>query len=230
MSDPQWSTDGAWLAFVREKAIWIVGADGSRATLVTDHPAGSRLPRWEPGGRRLAFVSRRRGWDQVWLMDAPIPRRGRPPAAGARPVPRALTPAGIDVEDVQWSPDGSRLAFVAHRDPDLVTMQVTVIDVASGEEQVVAGAGAWETSPRWLPDGSGLLVASDRDGWFQVVRVGLDGGGRTVLTAGAAEHGDYGGGFGLAPCRRPTGPASSTRSSATASSTCSSPRWPARRR
>jgi dipeptidyl aminopeptidase/acylaminoacyl peptidase len=205
VSDPQWSSDGAWLAFVREKAIWIVGADGSRPTLVTDHPAGSRLPRWEPGGRRLAFVSRRRGWDQVWLVEAPIPRRGRPPAAGARPVPRALTPAGIDVEDVQWSPDGTRLAFVAHRDPDLLTMQVTVVDVATGEERLVAGAGAWETSPRWLPDGSGLLVASDRDGWFQVIRIALEGDGRTALTAGAAEHGDYGGGFGHAPLPSPDG-------------------------
>ena len=94
-----------------------------RRSSPTIRPA-SRLPRWAPDGRRLAFVSRRRGWDQVWLVEAPIPRRGRPPAAGTRPVPRALTPAGIDVEDVHWSPDGTRLAFVAQRDPDLLTMQV----------------------------------------------------------------------------------------------------------
>jgi len=86
-----------------------------------------------------------------------------------------------------------------------VTMQVTVVDVTTGEERIVAGAGAWETSPRWLPDGSALLVASDRDGWFQVLRVALDGGARTVLTAGPVEHGDYGGGFGLAPLPSPDG-------------------------
>ncbi len=203
VSDPQWSPDGAWLAFVREKAIWIVGADGSRPTVVVDHPAGSRLPRWQPGGRGIAFLSRRRGWDQVWLVDAPVPRRGRPPAAGPRPVPRALTAAGMDVEDLQWSPDGARLAVVAQRDPDLLTMQVTLVDVVSGEERIVAGAGAWETGPRWLPDGSGLLLVSDRDGWFQVVRLDLDGGGRTALTAGAAEHGDPGGSFGIAPLPSP---------------------------
>ncbi len=205
VSDPQWSPDGAWLAFVREKAIWVVGTDGSRPTLVADHPAGQRLPRWAPDGRRLAFVSRRRGWSQAWLVDAPLPRRGRPPAREKRPEPRALTPIGIDVEDLRWSPDGSRLAVVAQRDPDLATMQVTVVEVATGEERIIAGAGAWETSPCWLPDGSGLLVVSDRDGWFQVVRVPLDGSVRTVLTSGRAEHGDYNGGFGATPLASPDG-------------------------
>ena len=95
--------------------------------------------------------------------------------------------------------------MLAQRDADLTTMQVTVVDAASGEERVVAGLSAWETSPRWLPDGSGLLVASDRDGWFQVVRVPLVGGDRPALTSGAAEHGDYNGGFGLAPLPSPDG-------------------------
>jgi dipeptidyl aminopeptidase/acylaminoacyl peptidase len=205
VSDPQWSPDGAWVAYVREKAIWIIGAGGSRPIIVTDHPAGSRAPRWAPDGRRVAFLSRRRGWTQVWVVDAPLPRRGRPPASAKPPVARALTPVGIDVEDLAWSPDGTRIAYVAQRDPDLLTIQVAVLDVATGEERVVAGAGAWETSPRWLPDGSGLLVASDRDGWFQVVRVPLDGGERTALTAGPAEHGDYNAGYGLAPLPSPDG-------------------------
>ena len=205
VSDPQWAPDGAWLAFVREKALWIVGLDGTRPTVVADHPGGHRSPRWSPDGRRIAFISRRRGWSQAWVIDAPLPRRGRPPAKATHPEPRALTPVGLDVEDLHWSPDGTRLAVVAQRDPDLTTMQVTVVDVATGEERIVAGVGAWETSPRWLPDGSGLLVVSDRDGWFQVVRVPLDGGARTVLTAGPADHGDYNGGFGAAPLPSPDG-------------------------
>ena len=205
VSDPRWSPDGSRLAYVREKAIWIVGIDGTRPTIVADHPAGQHSPRWAPDGRRIAFVSRRRGWSQAWVVAAPLPRRGPRPAREARPEPRALTPVGMDVEDLQWSPDGSRIAVLAQRDPDLTTMQVTVVDAAGGEERVVAGAGAWETSPRWLPDGSGLLVASDRDGWFQVVRVPLDGGDRPALTSGPVDHGDYNGGFGMAPLPSPDG-------------------------
>ena len=97
------------------------------------------------------------------------------------------------------------IAVLAQRDPDLTTTQVTIVDVAGGDERIVAGAGAWETSPRWLPDGSGLLVASDRDGWFQVVRVPLRGGDRSALTSGSVDHGDYLDGFGMAPLPSPDG-------------------------
>jgi dipeptidyl aminopeptidase/acylaminoacyl peptidase len=109
------------------------------------------------------------------------------------------------VDDLQWSPDGTRIAVLAQRDPDLATTRVSVVDVAGGEERIVAGVGAWETSPRWLPDGSGLLIASDRDGWFQVVRVPLDAGDRSALTSGSADHGDYLDGFGMAPLPSPDG-------------------------
>ena len=66
---------------------------GRRGRRLAPHPGASpsrawREPRWSPDGRRLAFLSRRRGWSQVWLIDAPVPRRGRPAtrpeAAGGR--------------------------------------------------------------------------------------------------------------------------------------------------
>jgi len=205
VSDPQWSPDGSRLAYVRDKAIWIVGIDGTRPTIVADHPAGQHLPRWAPDGRRIAFVSRRRGWSQAWIVDAPLPRRGPRPAREQRPEPRALTQSGIDVDDLQWSPAGPTIAVLAQRDPDLTTTQVTIVDVAGGEERIVAGVEAWETSPRWLPDGSGLLVASDRDGWFQVVRVPIGEGARSALTSGAVDHGDYLDGFGMAALPSPDG-------------------------
>ncbi|HEY4946137.1 MAG TPA: prolyl oligopeptidase family serine peptidase [Candidatus Limnocylindrales bacterium] len=205
VSDPQWAPDGAHLAFVRDDAIWLIGTDGSRPTVVTDHPAGSRAPRWAPDGRQIAFISRRRGWSQVWLQAAPLPHRGRPSRRPAFLEPRAITPAGVDVEDLAWSPDGARIALTAQRHPDLLTNQVTVLELASGEERIVAGEGHWATAARWLPDGSGLLLLSDADGWFQVARVAADGTSRTALTGGAVEHGAPGAGFGIAPIPSPDG-------------------------
>lgn len=205
VSDPQWAPDGAHLAFVRDDAIWLIGTDGSRPTVVTEHPAGSRAPRWAPDGRQIAFISRRRGWSQVWIQEAPLPHRGRPPAQPLVAEPRAITPAGVDVDDLAWSPDGTRLALTAQRQPDLYTNQVTILDLASGEERTVAGAAEWATGARWLPDGGGLLFISDADGWFQVVRVNADGTERTALTAGAVEHGAPGATFGIAPMPSPDG-------------------------
>lgn len=205
VSDPQWAPDGAHLAYVRDDAIWVIGTNGSRATLVTDHPAGSRAPRWAPDGRRIAFVSRRRGWSQVWVQDAPLPHRGRPAARPVAPEPRALTPAGVDVDGLAWSPDGTSLAITAQRQPDLLTNQVTILDLASGEERLVAGATEWATGARWLPDGRGIIFVGDADGWFQVVRVDADGRGRSVLTSGAVEHGAPGALFGVAPIPSPDG-------------------------
>ena len=205
VADPQWAPDGLHLAFVRDGAIWIIGVDGSRPALLTDHPAGSSVPRWGPDGRTIAFISRRRGWSQAWIQEAPLPRRGRPPARRVTPEPRAVTPAGVDVDDLAWSPDGTRMALTASRRPDLLTNQVTILDLASGAERTVAGEAEWATGARWLPDGSGLLFVGDADGWFQVVRVGADGTGRTALTSGAVEHGAPGALFGIAPLPSPDG-------------------------
>lgn len=204
VSDPAWSPDGRRLAFVRDRTVWVIGVDGSRPTEISPHPAGSSMPRWSPDGRRLAFVSRRRGWSQIWVVDAPVPRRGRPPRRPKPLQPRAITPAGIDVEDYAWSPDGRRIAYVAGRLPDLSTSQITVVDVEDGREEIVGGERSWDTAPRWAPDGS-LLWLSDADGWFQVVRRGPEGGPLVAVTTEPREHGEPSGGDGSAPLASPDG-------------------------
>jgi len=209
VSDPQWSPDGRRLAFVRDDQIWVIEADGSRLARVTGHPSGTNTPRWSPDGKRLAFVSRRRGWSQVWVIDAPVPRRGRPANEPRAPEARALTAAGVDVLSLVWSPDGSRIAVSAQRRyDDLETAQVMLVDVTDGSERVAAGETSLDISPSWLPDGS-LLYVSDADGWFRVVRLTADGRDRIVLTSGEREHGYTtlvpGSDFGFVPDPSPDG-------------------------
>ncbi len=205
ISDPQWSPDGRRLAYVRDDEIWVVEADGSRQTRVVAKPGGGRDARWSPDGRRLAFLSRRRGWSQIWLIDAPVPRRGRPANDPKPPRPTALTAPGIDVDTFEWSPDGARVAVMAQpgaEDGD--TSQIALVDVADGTVRVVAGERSLDVGARWLPDGS-ILYVSDADGWFQVVRLTADGRDRIVLTEGEREHGEPGGGVGYAPLPSPDG-------------------------
>ncbi len=204
ISEPEWSPDGRRLAFVRDGAIWVIDADGSRQVKVTEHPAGNGHPRWAPDGRRLAFTSRRRGWTQVWTIDAPVPRRGRPAAHPKPAEPVAITPVGLDVDEFAWSPDGTRIALAGQREDHGWWSAVSVVDVASYEERRIAPGSAWECSPRWLPDG-GLLILSDADGWFQVVRLDPELRTRTLLTVDPHEHGDPGGSFGHVPIPSPDG-------------------------
>ena len=205
VSDPQWSPDGRRLAYVRDGEIWIVDADGSRETLVVAKQGGGREPRWSPDGHRVAFLSRRRGWSQVWLIDAPVPRRGRPQRDPQAPIATALTAAGVDVNGFAWSPDGTTIAIAAQLRPDdLSTTQIALVDVASGAQQVVAGEASHDAGPRWAVDGA-LVYVSDASGWFQVVRRSPDGRDRIVLTDGDREHGEPSGGIGYAALPSPDG-------------------------
>ena len=204
ISDPQWSPDGRRLAFVRDGAIWVIEADGARQVQVTEHPAGNTRPRWSPDGLSLGFISRRRGWSQLWRIDAPVPRRGRPATHPKPAEPVAVTPAGLDVEEFAWSPDGKRIALAGQREDRDWWSAVSVIELATGNELRIPPGSAWECGPHWLPDG-GLLLLSDADGWFQVVRLDAAFRERTLLTGGPREHGDPGGWFGHVPLPSPDG-------------------------
>src|SRR5262245_15887020 len=204
VTDPQWSPDGRRLAYVRDKEVRVVDADGSRDVVVTSAP-GAASPRWSPDGQRLAFVARRRGWSQVWVVDAPVPRRGRPARDPRPPEPTPVTATGVDVEDLVWMPDSRTLAIVAIRPPEHATGEVHLVDVATGDERWVAGGTTeWASGPRPVADG-GLLYATDADGWFQIARLSADGKERQLLTSGAREHAEPTGGIGWAALPSPDG-------------------------
>ncbi len=204
VSDPQWSPDGRRLAFVRGDAIWVIERNGERLGRVDEHPAGISHPRWAPDGLRLGFLSRRRGWSQIWVIDAPVPRRGRPAKTPRPPEPRALTATGTDIESFEWSPDGTAIAATIEGGPHPSTGLVVVVDVASGAMETISPATAWSAGPRWTPDG-GLVYVTDADGWFQVVHRSPDGRATTVLTSGAREHGEPSGGTGWVCLPSPDG-------------------------
>src|SRR4029450_3204389 len=158
-----------------------------------------------PEGRRIAFISRRRGWSQVFLVDAPVPRRGRPPRDPRPPDPRPLTGSGFDVEDFTWGADGRSIATQSFRAPDFAVGEIPLVDVAGGDQSRIAGGGTeWASGPRPMPDG-GFLYATDADGWFQVVRLAAGGRTRIVLTTGKGDHGAPSGDYGYAALPSPDG-------------------------
>jgi Tol biopolymer transport system component/DNA-binding winged helix-turn-helix (wHTH) protein len=131
--------------------------------------------RWEadadldPARGRVAFVSSRSGSPQVWTAGPD----------GADPAPLTALEAAA-VSHPRWSPDGSRIAFLA------VTGQgaeVMVVAVTGGGRPRAAPLDADDILlADWSRDGRTLLVAADLgDGW-QIHRLDPVDGSRQTLT------------------------------------------------
>lgn len=89
-------------------------------------------PVFDPAGTRLAFTHK----GEIWLWEAGAARK--------------LATVPGDVTDLQWSPDGARLVFVANRDDYSF---VVLVDVAEARVRFVAPGLGYSVEPAFSPDG-----------------------------------------------------------------------------
>ena len=162
-----WSPNKEKIAFTRSVnnvlSIWVINADGSGERRLAD--GGGAV--WSPDGSRLAFVrpttsdmdplaSRDQlftidldGTDERFVADAPERSIG----------------------DLDWSPDGARIAFVAvlsTDDGNPVTSDEDNEDIYSarldrGTLDRLTDDVHQDRDPRWSPDGNQIAFVSDRD-------------------------------------------------------------------
>ncbi len=105
-------------------------------------------PRLSPDARWIAFTLQRMARDKdtyysnLWLV----------PADGSRPA-RAFTSGDVKDRGAQWSPDGTRLAFVSNRDGG---SHIYVIRVDGGEAQRLTESKGDVDALAWSPDGARL--------------------------------------------------------------------------
>src|SRR6266850_2784934 len=90
------------------------------------------------------------------------------------------------ISDVQFSPDGRRLAFVVTEPPkgERRARHIWLFDKQSGSIRQFTYSAKTETSPRWSPDGKQLAFLSNRDDDQQLYMMRADGGEPTALTKG----------------------------------------------
>ena len=70
---PDWSPDGTKIAFVSTRdgnnEIYVMNANGSNPTNLTNHSASDLFPTWSPDGTKIAFVSGRDGNAEIYVID-----------------------------------------------------------------------------------------------------------------------------------------------------------------
>jgi dipeptidyl aminopeptidase/acylaminoacyl peptidase len=151
VSEPRPSPDGKSILFVfhpsddlNRSEICIVSADGGPVRHLTGAAQVWDLhPRWSGDGSRVAFISNRTGWRELYLLDV----------GSGETLP--LTAGRADVQSFSWGPDGRLIAFISNRDG---SGELHLLTVDTRETRPLRSERGWHSLPQWSPDGSWLAV------------------------------------------------------------------------
>jgi hypothetical protein len=215
-----WSPDGKWIAFLSDrpgqisgtpeskKQIYVIAADGGEARQLTKVEAGVNSLAWSPDSKKLAFSAedpepktmkdRKEKYGEydvvhadykmvhLWTLEIPAGE------TAAIPEPKRLTEGALfSVDELAWSPDATRLAFSAQRDPDLIsseTADIYVAAVSDGKVKKIVSTPGPDRNPKWSPDGKQIAYETSAASKYffytnkKIAVVEADGGTPRVLT------------------------------------------------
>jgi Tol biopolymer transport system component len=188
-----WSPDGGRIAFQANfdgsgiyRLYTIPSVGGDRIDVSGPITAGgdSIWFAWSPNGRHLAFTGDK-DTDGVTELYLAAPGGG----AVVKLSGTLVANGSVQAFDFSWSPDSSRIAFLADAVTDNVSELFTVgLDgdapiAVSGS--LVANGDVANFSHSWSPDGTRLLFTADKDTdeWIEAYSVGFLGGGVTKINS-----------------------------------------------
>lgn len=127
-------------------------------------------PRFSPDGRKIVFVSKRTGAEELWIADSD----GK--------YPMQLTRIGtVGTGSPRWSPDGRWIAFDsrAKGSPDIF-----VISAEGGEPRQLTSEASADIEPAWSHDGRWIYFTSDRGTPVHIWKAPFEGGTARQVTQG----------------------------------------------
>ncbi|MCH8062591.1 MAG: PD40 domain-containing protein [Chloroflexi bacterium] len=169
-----WSSDGKAVTFaVRDgpsRGIYVRNPDGVNEFQLTDQLDYS--PVWAPGSRKIAFLSKRDGTPDIYVIDTETGDLQR------------ITESEAEEYDVSWSPRGDRLLFVSDQDgsPEIYTISAN----GKGLQRLTHNT-VKDVQPVWSPDGAKIAFVSHLDGDAEIFVMDANGENQTRLTNNDAQ-------------------------------------------
>ena len=143
---PDFSPDGSKILFSGlvgsdpHSDLYTVNADGSGLVQLTSSAGNNSFGVWSPDGSKIAFISDRTGFDQVWVIDT---NGGNPEQLTTDPTSKGQVP--------DWSPDGSKIAYA---DSLTGTSDIYVMNADGSDPTRLTTSSDIEFGPAWSPEGN----------------------------------------------------------------------------
>jgi TolB protein len=172
--EPAWSPDGSKIAFVSVRddtpEIYVMNADGSGLTRLTNNRSVDAEPNWSPDGSKIVFRRDLAAPGEIYVMNAD----------GTGQTNLTNTDRLADATP-NWSPGGQRIVFESRlNDLDLWSMNPD----GTGKTQLTTTGTEYD--PAWSPDGNKIVLASLRSGSWRIWTVNSDGTNPVALTSSGA--------------------------------------------
>jgi dipeptidyl aminopeptidase/acylaminoacyl peptidase len=218
-TNAEWSPDGKWIAFLSDRPgqipgspdgktqLYVISADGGEAQQLTKTEDGVDGFEWAPDSKRIALSmsdpepktlkDRKEKYGEYTVVHADLQMKHLwtieiPQAGAATPEPKRLTEGDkFSVGEFSWSPDGTRIAFSAQKDPELISSQTAdlyVVNVSDREVKKIVDTPGPDTNPKWSPDGKKIAfetTAGSKYFFYTNVKIAVvpsEGGAPQVLT------------------------------------------------
>jgi dipeptidyl aminopeptidase/acylaminoacyl peptidase len=179
LSSPEFSSDGAELAFLANDAddraqVYVMPASGGLPRQITHAPSDVDEFAWRPDGRAIAYtaadpqphrVGADRFRDSFIFTTEPITARSKPQPLHVFVQTVGMTRAtqltfgqrsAFEGVELSWSPDGSHVGFTlcpTNITDDQDRSQAAAVDVATHRLTLLTSHRAWESTPLFSPDG-----------------------------------------------------------------------------